>query len=126
MKEQVEDQWTEYEKDPMSGDFWKPEENRQYHVVIGSVEVRKEAFKEGDEPKWRATIRFNSVDGKPEARVWQTASRTILDELKRCERAGKLGKTKHLLRKKKQGETVTYVFEDLGGIQPLTSEGADA
>lgn len=113
--ENPQDMWSDFEDDVKArGEFFKPEAGVQYRVVVKSVELKKVAFKEGDEKKWRGFIKFSSIDGKPDDRTWETGSFTVLNELKKHDRAGTLGKVVHLLKKNESGGKVTYIFEEIG------------
>lgn len=122
------DPWQEYEKESeQSGQFFSPKEEVQYKVILASFELKKEAFKSGDKEKWTLKAVLKSLDGKPSNLKWNTKSFTIIKAVKPYkDDFVKLGKVTWLLRKKKDGDKISYVFEDLGVLSPAPSQGLEA
>ena len=99
--------------------FFSPETGKSYRIAISGVELQRKAFREGDKPKLKAVCSLSAIDGVPTTKVWETGSFSVMNELKKSIRDEKwMGShITFLLKKKKEGEKVSYVFEDLGALE---------
>lgn len=120
--------WDEFDKEAeKSGQFFSPKENTQYRVVLKSMDLVKEGFKPGDEPKWTLKAVLRTLDGAPCNLKWNTKSFTIIKALRAYkDNPAKLEKITWLVKKKKEGDTVSYIFEELGELPPSSQEKAGA
>ena len=95
--------------------FFSPQYDQAYKVTISSVELVKKAFKAGDEPKLKACCILKTINGDPSGKIWETGSFSIMRELKKHIKDEKWcgANVTYLLKKKKEGDKTTYVFEEL-------------
>lgn len=95
--------------------FFSPQYDMAYKVTIGSVILVKRAFNEGDEPKLKVQCALKTLNGEPSGKIWETGSFSIMRELKKHIKEEKWAGSNitYLLKKKKEGEKTTYVFEEL-------------
>ena len=101
--------------------FFSPEADKSYRISISKVELSKRAFKEGDKPKLKAVCTLATIDGQPTDKVWETGSFSVMRELKRhiVAEEWKGMHLSFLLKKKKDGDKTSYVFEDLGSLEAV-------
>jgi hypothetical protein len=121
------DVWERFEKEAEeSGDFFKPELNVPYQVVIDvqKVKLEKKAWKEGGEEKWLMEIPFVSVNDKEEKRTWTTGSFTILNAIKDARKSG-LGEVQFFLKKRTEDGKTKYIFENMTNQDKLNDSGKD-
>jgi hypothetical protein len=111
-----------------SSEFFKPKEGEKYDIVIHDFEFAKKPFKDGEEPKWRMSVRLFSVNAKLSSQEWTTASATIIRALRPYKgKWDELSKIIWRLRKIKKNDRTEYIFEDIGRVGgtppvPLTKE----
>jgi len=115
----LEISWDEVGAKPKESKYFSPEYDKSYQIVIESVELVRKAFK-GEAMKPHAICKLKTIDGKPTTLILDTASKKILEELKRFVVGGKWTGTYiiFLLKKKRitdiSGSMRTqYVFEEL-------------
>lgn len=97
--------------------FFKVEADKSYRLRIAKVELVRKAFKEGDKPKLKACIHLSSVNGSQTDQVWETGSFQVINELKKhvVGNEWKGANCEYLMKKKKEGDKTTFIFEEIGG-----------
>jgi hypothetical protein len=117
--EEVEANWNEVEKREGSGKFFKPELDRMYKLRFKSAKpVKSEKFKDKNgNPKIRVILGIASIDGKVSDLTWETGSWAVMNTIKPFAVAGLLEKCEFLLKQKKEGEKVSYIFEEISGVK---------
>lgn len=94
--------------------FFSPEPEKQYKISFDEVKLLDKAFK-AEKPKLTAVCKIRLLNGEPSGQVWETRSLSVIKEL----RAGVQGEIWvgqniiFLLKKKKDGEKTTYIFEQI-------------
>ena len=96
--------------------FFSPEVGKSYRITISQVELVEKAFKKGDAPKMKVQCVLSSIDGLPSNKIWETGSFAVMRELKTHVLDEKWNghRITYLLKKKNEGEKVSFVFEELG------------
>jgi hypothetical protein len=95
------------------------ETGKSYKISISKVVLVKRAFKAGDEPKLKAVCTLATIDGQPTNKIWETGSFSVMRELKKNikEEIWMGAHILFLLKKKNEGDKISYVFEDLGTVE---------
>lgn len=111
--------WDEVERKGEGGKFFKPELDRMYKLRVKSAKpVKSDKFKDAKgAPKIRVVLQLASIDGKATEQVWETGSWSIMATIKPYAKAGLLDKCEFLLKQRKEGDKVSYVFEEISGVK---------
>ena len=96
--------------------YFSPEVGKAYRIKIKDIELVRKAFQQGSEAKLKARCELLTVDGLASYKVWETGSRSVMSELRKHVIEEKwVGQAiTYLLKKKMEGDKVSYIFEELG------------
>jgi hypothetical protein len=113
--------WAELDTKPNDKKYISPEYDKSYRVTLSSVTLARKAFKEGEKPKLKAVCVIKTLNGQPSGQTWETGSFSVMRELKKhiVGEEWKGSEVVYLLKKKKEGDKTTYVFEELGSVEAM-------
>lgn len=107
-----------------SESYLEVEPDKAYQIVIKTAQLKRDSIykdKHGN-PKLKVVLTLSNVNNEEVKDLqWETGSWTIIKALNEARKEGKLVSTVWLLKKKRENERISYVFEAVGETSPSHS-----